>query len=895
MRFDRHEDFEVLFTDNGPAIPLGLDATSVTFSTARRTISGRIAVTFDRATAKEVGNAIDLLGESTVLSIQELRETLLWDDPDPDDPPVDSVDLLRWMATEVRALLGKLSDYDTPTLTRIAGLAAYAALPISPIVAEALGDRTTSPIPLHRDYPLGSHEMSFLTSRDRPEALKRTGVTDPVPEQGITDMLGPRGGFAKIMDRFEKRVPQQEMAAAVTRTLNDDGWLLVEAGTGTGKSIAYLAPAARFALQRGERVVVSTNTKALQDQLIVKDVPDLQRAMIAEGIEQPLKAVVMKGRSNYLCLRRWFAHERIPVLQQADAGLRAKVNMWLPITQHGDRAELRLTGDEEAEFSRVSAEGEACNAAKCVYQQRNRCFLFRARRNAENAHLVIVNHALLLSDTGEAGSVLPEYERLVIDEAHHLEDQATSQFGMSVTELAIGELADDFLRQDGPAVAGLLSEAAALLGRAATDERSLRKAAEARDRLQAAQQAALRMRTASLDLFARIRTLTEHAGTQDMGYGRTLRITPAVRNAPLWSEIELAFDHLNGELMAFEDQLRWYLAAVHEQHADDEDDDSENPLDDVEIELASGIERGMELAAELSEAILSPSPDRVYWTSLSGGVNRLSLNAAPLHVGQLLRGSLLERMRSVVMTSATLTTDNTFAFVKDRLACDEADELTLESPFNYRKSALLYLVDDVPEPNQPGYQRVLEETLVDLGVALDGRTLVLFTSHAALRTAHRAIKEPLADAGITVLAQRADGSPRQLIEQFKSTSRTMLLGTSTFWEGVDVVGPALSALVITKLPFAVPSDPVVAARSEQFENPFMQYSVPQAVLRFKQGFGRLIRSSSDRGACVVLDRRAVSKRYGASFVQSLPHCSVRVGSSSEIADSAVDWIGRGIG
>jgi DNA polymerase-3 subunit epsilon/ATP-dependent DNA helicase DinG len=657
--------------------------------------------------------------------------------------------------------------------------------------------------------------------------------------------------------------------------------------------MAYLAPAARFALQRGERVLVSTNTKALQDQLILKDVPDLQRALEAEGAA-PLKAVVMKGRSNYLCLRRWFAHEKQPYMSPQDAGLRAKVQMWLPLTESGDRAELRLTGDEELEFNRVSAEGEACNASRCVYQQRNQCFLFRARRNAENAHLVVVNHALLLSDSGDASSILPDYERLIVDEAHHLEDQATSQFGVTIPELAIAELVDTFLRNDGPIVAGILTEAAATLGRAAFDERAQRKAAEARDRLQTAQGLATRLRTASMEFFSRIRGLCEQAGTQDTGYGRTLRITPAIRRTPAWAEIEVAFDRLNQQLLDFEDLLRWYLAAVHEQHPDEHDDESpQDPFEDLEIEIGAGIDRGLELSANLADIILSAAQDRVYWASISATVNRLSLNAAPLHVGDLLRSTLFERMSSVVMTSATLTTDDSFAYVKDRLSFGEAEETILESPFNYRKSALLYLVDDIPEPNQPGYQPMLEQALVEIGSALQGRTLVLFTSHAALRATHRAIKQPLADAGITVLAQRADGSPRQLIEQFKSTSRTMLLGTSTFWEGIDVVGSALSALVIAKLPFAVPSDPIVAARSEQFEEPFKQYSIPQAVLRFKQGFGRLIRSTSDKGICVVLDRRTISKRYGSSFVQSLPHCTVRVGPAEEIADSAVNWIGPG--
>ncbi|MCC6792591.1 MAG: DEAD/DEAH box helicase family protein, partial [Thermomicrobiales bacterium] len=793
----------------------------------------------------------------------------------------------------VRDALRRAGEYDAITLSRAAGLAAVAEWPVAGLLQDELDARHEQPVLLRPEHTLGAHELSFLTSRERPEPLKRSGDTSPVSVDAVEAMLGPGGAFSKVLPVFERRRAQQEMAASVAGALNDDGWLLVEAGTGTGKSVAYLAPAARFALQRGERVVVSTNTKALQDQLILKDVPDLQRALEMDGIDG-LKAVVLKGRSNYLCLRRWFAHEKQPYLTTQDAGLRAKVQMWLPLTESGDRAELRLTGDEESEFNRVSAEGEACNASRCVYQQRNQCFLFRARRNAENAHVVVVNHALLLSDTGDAGSILPDFERLIIDEAHHLEDQATSQFGVSIQELAVAELVDTFLRQDGPLVAGMLTEAAATLGRTAFDDRAQRKAAEARDRLQTAQGLASRVRTTSLEFFSRIRGLCEQAGTQDTGYGRTLRITPALRRTPAWSEVEIAFDRLNQQLLDFEDLLRWYLAAVHEQHPDElGDDGAQDPFEDLEIEIGAGIDRGLELSANLSDIILSASPDRVYWASISATVNRLSVNAAPLRVGDLLRATLFERMRSVVMTSATLTTDDSFAYVKDRLAFGEADEAILESPFDYRKSALLYLVDDVPEPNQPRYQPMLEQALVELGTTLGGRTLVLFTSHAALRATHRAIKQPLADAGITVLAQRADGSPRQLIEQFKSTSRTMLLGTSTFWEGVDVVGPALSALVIAKLPFAVPSDPIVAARSEQFDEPFKQYSIPQAVLRFKQGFGRLIRSASDHGICVVLDRRTISKRYGSSFVQSLPHCTVRVGPAEEIADAAASWIEPG--
>ena len=463
---------------------------------------------------------------------------------------------------------------------------------------------------------------------------------------------------------------------------------------------------------------------------------------------------------------------------------------------------------------------------------------------------------------------------------------------MTIPELAIPELVDTIVRLDGPTSAGLLVDAAALLSRTAAGERDMLRAAAARERIPIAQNVAGLVRSASHELFASIRSLTDQTGTQDMGYGRTLRVTPAVRRSPAWAEIEIAFDHLNGRIQELEDQMRWSLSALHEQHPDDDEetDDVQDPFEDLQIELGAAIERGLELSANLGDMILSPSTNNVYWASISATVNRLSLNSAPLHVGDLLRATLLERLRTVVMTSATLSTDGSFAYLKDRLSFAEAAELELESPFDYRKSALLYLVDDVPEPNAPGYQQVLEQAVIELGTAIDGRTLVLFTSHSALRATHRAIRQPLADAGITVLAQRTDGSPRQLIEQFKTNSRTMLLGTSTFWEGVDVVGDALSALVIAKLPFAVPSDPIVAARSEQFEDAFKQYSIPQAVLRFKQGFGRLIRASSDRGICVVLDRRAVSKRYGAMFVQSLPQCSVHVGTHTRIGEHAQHWL-----
>ncbi|HEV2107536.1 MAG TPA: helicase C-terminal domain-containing protein, partial [Thermomicrobiales bacterium] len=273
---------------------------------------------------------------------------------------------------------------------------------------------------------------------------------------------------------------------------------------------------------------------------------------------------------------------------------------------------------------------------------------------------------------------------------------------------------------------------------------------------------------------------------------------------------------------------------------------------------------------------------------------RITVHAAPLRVDGVLREQLFGRLRTAVLTSATMTTDSSFDFIADRLGVEGPRELMVPSPFDYSRSTLLYLADDIPEPNHPRYQQALHQGIIEACAATRGRALVLFTSHAALQAAYRAVKRPLEELGIVVLAQRSDGNPRQLIERLRHSSDTVVLGTASFWEGIDVAGQALSLLIITKLPFSVPSDPVFAARGELIEeeggHAFGDYAVPRAVLKFKQGFGRLIRSSEDRGVCAVLDRRVISKRYGRSFVESLPECALTVGSLADLPEAAAAWL-----
>lgn len=794
-------------------------------------------------------------------------------------------------AAVFRALLDRLDEYDAPTLSELTGYARAAGLDAAELFAQAAEQEYAGPL-FASDEPAkrGAHELAFLTPRERPEPLRPTGAERGIDERQITSDLAPGGALSRVVPGYEHRPQQEAMARAVATAFNRGGELMVEAGTGTGKSIAYLLPSIRHATAHGEPVVVSTNTLALQDQLYQKDIPDLREALKQDGAPVEFDAAVLKGRTNYLCLRRWFAMQRQPVHDPAEARLRARVLLWLGQTATGDRAELRLTPEEEGLWRQLSAEEDACLASRCVFQQRNQCFLFRARRAAEHAHLVIVNHALLLSDMVAGSRILPDYEHLVIDEAHHLEDQATQQLGYSVDERALNECVDDMIRQDGPVTDGAFPSATTFLNRFARDDRGRRRASAATDRARQSTPLVATVRTVANDLFAR---LNEFIRRHESGRGfgeRSLRLIDAVRHDGAWIEIEIIWERIDQALQELEGQARWFADAVESVEPEDDDEAGVAQRDELEADLSLAARTAADLRWKLRAVISNPEPDQVYWLERSPILERVSAKAAPLHVGDLLRDQLFHDMTTTVLTSATITTDGTFDYIEDRIGLEDADELMVPSPFDYERSTLLYVTDDIPEPSSPGYQRGVERTLIETCEATQGRALVLFTSHAALQATYKAIKQPLADRGIIVLGQRIDGNPRQLIDRLRQTPRLIVLGTASFWEGVDVVGPALSLLVVTKLPFAVPSDPIFAARSEHFEQPFLQYAVPQAVLKFKQGFGRLIRSGKDRGVCAVLDRRVISKRYGASFVQSLPECSVQVGSGRDLPEAAVEWL-----
>jgi len=384
-------------------------------------------------------------------------------------------------------------------------------------------------------------------------------------------------------------------------------------------------------------------------------------------------------------------------------------------------------------------------------------------------------------------------------------------------------------------------------------------------------------------------------GENSSEYSFRLRIVPAIRTQPMWSSIEIGWDNLSKGLFAIADSLARLAETLNDL------DEYDIPDRDDLLARALGARREIAEAREQLEAIISkPQASGIYWAELASEQNAarrngnrvVSLHAAPLHVGPLVEQHLFKTKASVVMTSATLQTGGDFGFIRERLHAWDADELAVGSPFDFKSSTMLYLVSDMPEPGEQGYQRALEQGLIALCRAMGGKTLVLFTSYSQLRTTAKVVIPVLARENITVYEQSDGSSRRQLLENFKNADRGVLLGTRSFWEGVDVPGEALSCLAMVRLPFAVPTDPIFAARSETFDQAFTEYSVPDAILRFRQGFGRLIRTATDRGVVAVFDKRLLTKTYGQTFLKSLPECTVRRGSRAELERAVTEWMSR---
>ncbi len=716
-----------------------------------------------------------------------------------------------------------------------------------------------------------------VTKSDLPP-LQRAGRSQSVDLSRLRSVFDPSGQLAQTLPNYEERPSQTKMMEAVATTLNDGGQLLAEAGTGTGKSLAYLLPAAEFAAQNSERIVISTNTINLQDQLFQKDIPVVRRL-----IDRELRISLLKGRTNYLCLHRWQLLRRRPELSLAERIALVKTIIWLLQTETGDLSELNLTEAERPILPSLWASTEHCNINSCAYFRDGTCFLSRARHRAEAAHLILVNHALLLSDIVTEAKLIPSYDYLIIDEAHHLESQATDQFGFSLGERMFDSLLDG-ITATGERRTGWLVNLPTVLratGVVVAVERDFNNFA------QSASAAVEASRFAAKQLSAGLGRLLRERDTASRGFEPKLRVTPALRSVADWTLCEQQCEELASRLGETHQRLSTIQTALSQLPKK-----GQPALELLQNQLVDLLVTLVDYQQKITEIVCEPSAERIYWISADSAGNT-TLNAAPLHVAPYLDAALFSPRRAVVLTSATLTVAGSFTFIKERLGLPDADELSLSSPFDYGSSTLVYVPTDMAEPETPNYQRNLHETLTRLAISTGGRMLVLFTSHSQLRAAYRAISKPLADSEILALGHGVDGSPRRhLLQAFKTNERVVLLGAASFWEGIDVVGDALSVLVIVRLPFPVPTDPIIAARSELYEDPFQQYSLPQTILRFRQGFGRLIRSATDRGAFVVLDRRIQSRSYGQKFLKSLPACTTKFAPLATLPSTVQNWLAR---
>ena len=694
------------------------------------------------------------------------------------------------------------------------------------------------------------------------------------------------GPLAGILPGYEARTEQTAMAEAVAGSLDEGGRLVVEAGTGVGKSLAYLLPAVRHAVGNGERVVVSTNTINLQEQLLTKDIPAALETLgrAGEVEDGAARTALLKGRANYLCLRRWAALRNGQSLSAAEARLTAKVLVWLQTTSTGDRNEISLSPQDFPIWNRLSAQGAEGQIGRCSFAKQGRCFYQAARRRAEGADVVVVNHALLaLGATNE--SLLPDYDHLVVDEAHNLEEVVTNQWGFTVSEEGFDRVMERVLGGAPSAGTGVATPLDALARSIAVSEQRRADYAQVVEDLQAS---VLQVRRHLTMLFKALADFATKRSDSGGDYNVSLRLTGALRNQPAWSAIQAEWEQADIALAALARGVD-KAANLATSAVDGEIPDKEGLL----LEAQAVAEQLTELRDGLRAGVANPDEGGIYWIEVGARDGVTRLQSAPLHVGADLNQRLFDQKKSVVLTSATLSVGGSLGYIEERLSLDEPNELMVGSPFDYPSRVLGFFPNDIPEPNRPGYQAAVHDAIADAARAAGGRMLALFTSRASLRTARRFLPDLLTGDEIAVLAQGQDGNPAQLVQRLQSDPRAIILGTGSFWEGVDIPGDALSVLVITKLPFNVPNDPVFAARSQQFDAPFEQYGIPQAVLRFKQGFGRLIRRKTDKGVLLCLDRRVLTKVYGKTFVDSIPRCTFRAGPVGDVPDAVADWLSGG--
>lgn len=697
------------------------------------------------------------------------------------------------------------------------------------------------------------------------------------------------GSLSKIIKGFEPREQQQKMMLNIIEAFNENQIALIEAGTGTGKSIAYLIPAILWAVQKKERSIISTHTITLQEQLLLKDIP-----LVAKALNVTIKAVLVKGMRNYACLRKIEETRTEQLfLPPKEAEEFSKIDAWSHNTNDGSKSSLPFEPSGHI-WDKVCAENDTCNKNECPFYQN--CHFFKARREAADAQILIVNHYLLFADLASRAenenyrdpAILPIYTKVVLDEAHHIEDIATEYFAQKVNQLDLLRIIGRLAAEKGDKAQGKLTqlrekihscfktktppaEISALLRSMTIDLPGIRNDL-------------LKLIASGFDKFHNFISMAKvvRRSGEDQSNENKLRMLPDHYKHTYW--IEDLKIHINELIKA----LHKYVQSINGV------ENSIKSLNHEQLhEQTKGIRFEIEaLCNRLTTASLilqeftqnAPKPSKVRW--IEAQMLKTMINVyiadAELDVAKALVDYLFRKFSSVILCSATLTTNKQFNFAKKRLGLTAEYSNTLQvteniydSPFNYQQQALLAIPTDIPNPLENNFTEAAAEKIWEIIQACHGNAFVLFTSYSMLKTCYQILQVRLQEHKFPVY-KHGDDNRQTLLNKFKETDRSVLFGTDSFWEGVDVVGDSLRCVIIVKLPFKVPTEPIIQARTEailaQGGDPFMEYSLPNAIVKFKQGFGRLIRNKNDRGCIVCLDTRLITKRYGQQFLNSLPPC-----------------------
>ncbi|AGA69549.1 DnaQ family exonuclease/DinG family helicase, putative [Desulfitobacterium dichloroeliminans LMG P-21439] len=692
----------------------------------------------------------------------------------------------------------------------------------------------------------------------------------PIPEdiKWIDQCFTPGGILESNLKGYESRPGQLHMAKAVAKALATSTHCVAEAGTGTGKSYAYLIPSLWWARKTNKKVVVATHTIPLQEQLYKKDLP-----ILSQILPFSFHGVLLKGKGNYLCLKRWLTVQSH--FTEYDYGERLallSVMIWLRETSTGDWQEVSQIPSLSRLWGNLNAEEESCVPGKCP--QANRCYMLHARKRAEEADLIIVNHSLLFSDIKTENNILPEFHELVIDEAHHLHQSALEQLGNEISLEQISRVLNLLSRSMAGSFYGNVKARAQLWERILSESLWNRF----RGHLERLPEACDELFLQTEEVFASFE--------QILGNELSYRLTAHSQNESWWQTITVQIENFQGRLKAIVDLLKAMYNLL--EPLDDEDAAS------LAYELSGRIRNLEEVRDCFNLAMQVEKSTRVSWLERN---NRLLLKTSPVDVSTLLKEKLFKPLNSAVLTSATLSIANSFQhFLQENGLGTDTATLIVDSPFDYDQQMQFIVVKDLIEPN---HSNLFDSEKIALFISevterMKGRTLVLFTSHQFLREIHHPLSRYLGDSGIELLAQGIDGGRHALLDAFINNPKSVLLGANSFWEGIDIPGDKLSCVILIKLPFGPPNRPLIAARSEYLEaqgkNAFYEFLLPEAVLRFKQGFGRLIRSKSDRGLVILCDNRVIEKRYGRIFLNSLPVKTHVRCNETQILDHIDNWL-----